>query len=99
MFRRLLFLLPLPCLAQIVIINERWPPIPMPIPRPVPIRADCRIRSVDIHADIHDQSAKVRISQVFQNPAELLKVIPRKGPVPVIVLAPIIRKTNILFTK
>jgi hypothetical protein len=37
--------------------------------------------------------------QVFQNPAELLKVIPRKDPVPVIVLAPIIRKTNILFTK
>ncbi len=58
----------LPGLAQVVIINERWP-IPMPLPHPIPIRADCRIKSVDVHADIRDQAAKVRVSQVFQNPS------------------------------
>jgi Ca-activated chloride channel family protein len=60
----------LPCLAQIVIINDRWPiPSPIPHPVPMPIRSDCRIRSVDVHADVRDQVAKVRISQVFLNPS------------------------------
>jgi Ca-activated chloride channel family protein len=54
-----------PAFAQIVIIAR--PPIT--IPRPMPIRADCRIESVDVHADIQDQSAKVRVSQVFRNPS------------------------------
>src|ERR1035438_3336596 len=59
----------LPVFAQIVVINERWP-VP-PIVRPVPIRADCRIESVDVRADIQDQAAKVRVSQVFQNPSSI----------------------------
>src|SRR5215831_13145593 len=73
MLRRLaLFAVSLPCLAQVIIVD--WPgrdrfPVPMPLPRPMPIRADCRIKSVDIHADIQDQAAKVRVSQVFQNPS------------------------------
>jgi Ca-activated chloride channel family protein len=72
--RRLLalwFLCLAPGLAQVVIID--WPrlPIPMPLPRPRPIRSDCRIRSVDVHADIQDQAAKVRVSQVFQNPSSV----------------------------
>src|ERR1041384_3233146 len=58
-----------PALAQVVIINGPFPRMPHPIP--VPIRADCRIRSVDVHADIQDQAAKVRISQVFQNPSSV----------------------------
>ena len=60
-----------PALAQVVIINGPFPriPGPMPHPLPVPIRADCRIRSVEVHADIQDQAAKVRVSQVFQNPS------------------------------
>ena len=71
MLRRFLALSALfvPACAQLVIINERWP-VP-PILRPVPIRADCRIESVDVHADIQDQAAKVRVSQVFQNPSSL----------------------------
>jgi Ca-activated chloride channel family protein len=70
MLRRFLALSALslvPACAQLVIINERWP-VP-PILRPIPIRADCRIESVDVHADIQDQAAKVRVSQVFQNPS------------------------------
>ncbi len=70
MFRRLLTLFPLfllPCLAQVVIVDARWPRLP--VPQPVPVRADCRIRSVEVHADIQDQAAKVTISQVFQNPS------------------------------
>src|SRR5258707_3983862 len=70
MLRRLLTLfslLAIPCLAQVVIIDARWPRIPAPMPQAV--RADCRIRSVEVHADIQDQSAKVMISQVFQNPS------------------------------
>src|SRR5260370_830633 len=38
MLRRLLTLLPLlaiPCLAQVVIIDARWPRIPAPMPQPV----------------------------------------------------------------
>jgi Ca-activated chloride channel family protein len=60
----------MPCLAQVIIID--WPGhdrFPMPPPRPMPIRADCRIKSVDVHADVQDQAAKVRVSQVFQNPS------------------------------
>jgi len=74
MLRRLLTLLPLlaiPCLAQVVIIDAHWPRIPVPMPMPQPVRADCRIRSVEVHADIQDQSAKVMISQVFQNPSSV----------------------------
>ena len=70
MLRRLLALSTLwllPAFAQVVIIDGRWPRIPMP--RPVPIRADCKIRSVEVHADILDQAAKVRVVQVFQNPS------------------------------
>jgi Ca-activated chloride channel family protein len=61
------------CVAQVIIIDGTWrrPPHPLPLPRPVPIRSDCRIRSVDIHADVQDQAAKVRISQVFQNPSSV----------------------------
>src|ERR1043166_774409 len=73
MLRRLLFAftLPLlPALAQVVVLNTRWP-IPVPLPHPIPVRSDCRIRSVDVHADIQDQAAKVRISQVFQNPSSV----------------------------
>jgi Ca-activated chloride channel homolog len=68
MFRRffaLFTLALLPAFAQIVII--RRPPIT--IIRPLPIRADCRVESVDVHADIQDQAAKVRVSQVFRNPS------------------------------
>ncbi|HJZ98559.1 MAG TPA: VIT and VWA domain-containing protein, partial [Candidatus Solibacter sp.] len=72
MLRRLLtlFALALPAVAQVIIVD--WPGrdrFPMPLPRPIPIRADCRIKSVDVHADIQDQAAKVRVSQVFQNPS------------------------------
>ena len=56
-----------PAFAQLVVINIHWP-IP-PIARPIPIRSDCRIESVDVRADIQDQAAKVRVSQVFQNPS------------------------------
>jgi Ca-activated chloride channel homolog len=42
------------------------PPIhPHPIMRP--IRSSYQIRSVDVMADVHDQAAKVRMSQVFEN--------------------------------
>jgi Ca-activated chloride channel family protein len=66
-----LFCLCLSCPAQVIIID--WPriPRPIPLPHPIPIRADCRIESVDVHADIQDQAAKVRVSQVFQNPSPM----------------------------
>jgi Ca-activated chloride channel family protein len=70
MFRRFLafFALSLlPALAQIVVIGR--PPIN--ITRPFPIRADCRVESVDVRADIQDQAAKVRVSQVFRNPSSV----------------------------
>ena len=70
MFRRFFALSALalvPAFAQVVIIG--LPPIA--IPRRMPIRADCRIESVDIRADIHDQAAKVRVSQVFRNPSSV----------------------------
>jgi Ca-activated chloride channel family protein len=59
--------LSLPAFAQIVIIDNRLPRIPMP--HPVPVRSDCRIRSVDVRADIQDQAAKVRLTQIFANPS------------------------------
>jgi len=66
-----LFALCLPCCGQVIIID--WPrmPRPVPLPHPMPIRADCRIRSVNVHADVQDQAAKVRVSQVFQNPSSM----------------------------
>jgi Ca-activated chloride channel family protein len=72
MLRRFLplFCLSLPAIAQVIIVD--WPGhdrFPMPLPHPMPIRADCRIKSVDVHADVQDQAAKVRVSQVFQNPS------------------------------
>ena len=70
MLRRLLALSSLwllPAMAQVIIIDGRWPRLP--IPRPIPVRSDCKIRSVDVRADIQDQAAKVQISQVFQNPS------------------------------
>jgi Ca-activated chloride channel family protein len=60
----------LPGFAQVIVIDGRGP-IPSIVVRPVPIRSDCRIQSLDIHADIQDQAAKVRVSQVFQNPSSL----------------------------
>src|SRR5260370_15189693 len=72
MLRRLLTLSSLwllPALAQVVIIDARWPRLPLP--RPLPVRSDCKIRSVEVHADIQDQAAKVRVSQVFQNPSSV----------------------------
>jgi Ca-activated chloride channel family protein len=72
----------LPAVAQVVIIDGRWPrPLP-PIPIPPPIRSDCRIKSVDVHADIQDQAAKVRISQVFQNPSSVPMEAQLLFPVP-----------------
>jgi Ca-activated chloride channel family protein len=70
MFRRFLgfFTLSLiPAFAQIVVIGRP----PVTIIRPLPIRADCRIESVDVRADIQDQAAKVRVSQVFRNPSSV----------------------------
>src|SRR5689334_2652932 len=69
MIRRFLAMLPfltVACMAQVVIINTRWP---VPVPRLPPVHADCRIRSVEVHADVQDQAARVTISQVFQNPS------------------------------
>ena len=70
MFRRFLALFALsliPAFAQIVVIGS---PLPR-IMRPLPIRGDCSIESVDVRADIQDQAAKVRISQVFRNPSSV----------------------------
>jgi Ca-activated chloride channel family protein len=70
MFRRFLafFALSLvPAFAQIVVIGRPS----TTIIRPMPIRADCRIESVDVRADIQDQAAKVRVSQVFRNPSSV----------------------------
>ena len=47
--------------SQVVIIN------PDRDRRPTPIRGDYEIKSVDVQADIRDQSAKVQVSQVFAN--------------------------------
>ncbi|HLJ47660.1 MAG TPA: VIT domain-containing protein [Bryobacteraceae bacterium] len=69
-FLSLCTLFALPALTQVVIINGRWP-VPMPLPRPIPIRADCTIKSVEVDADIRDQAAHVRVSQVFQNPSPM----------------------------
>jgi Ca-activated chloride channel family protein len=71
-----------PGAAQVVIID--WPrlPVPMPLPRPRPIRGDCRIRSVEVRADVQDQAAKVRVSQVFQNPSNVAMEAQVLFPVP-----------------
>jgi Ca-activated chloride channel homolog len=71
MLRRFLISLCLliPARAQVVIIDAHWPRLPHP--QPAPVRADCRIRALDVHADIQDQAAKVRVSQVFQNPSSV----------------------------
>jgi Ca-activated chloride channel homolog len=47
-------------------------PISRPFPRPIrpvprPVFSSYRIRSVDVQAVVHDQAAKIRMSQVFQN--------------------------------
>ncbi len=70
MFRRFFALSALtlvPAFAQLVVISRP----PLNIVRPMPIRADCRIESVDVRADIQDQAAKVRVSQVFRNPSSV----------------------------
>ncbi|HEY3836429.1 MAG TPA: VIT domain-containing protein, partial [Bryobacteraceae bacterium] len=66
------FLALTPCLAQVIIIDGGPPrrPVP-PFPLPHPIRSDCRIRAVEVHADIHDQAARVRLSQIFKNPSSI----------------------------
>jgi len=56
-----------PAFAQVVIIGRP----PVTIVRPMPIRADCRVESVDVRADVQDQAAKVRVSQVFRNPSSV----------------------------
>lgn len=71
MLRRLAVLATLcfPAFAQVIIIDGRHH-IPLP-PHPIPVRADCKIRLIDVHADVQDQTAKVRIEQVFQNPGSI----------------------------
>jgi Ca-activated chloride channel homolog len=48
------------------------PPI-RPIPHPIrrPVWSSYQIRSVDVQADVHNQAAKVRMSQVFENTGEV----------------------------
>ncbi len=53
--------------AQVVVINPDRGRIVRPIPRPVPIRGDYEIKSVDVQADVRDQSAQVQVSQIFAN--------------------------------
>lgn len=68
MFRRFLAFLAVsffPAFGQIVVIGR---PLPTVV-HPLPIRGNCRIESVDVHADIQDQAAKVRLSQTFRNPS------------------------------
>src|SRR5690242_2107684 len=72
MLRRILPLLcwSLPAVAQVIIVD--WPGrdrFPVPMPMPHPIRADCRIKSVEVRASVDDQAAKVSVEQVFQNPS------------------------------
>ena len=72
MLRRLAVLATLcfPALAQVIIIDGGITRMPHP-PHPIPVRADCKIRLIDVHADVQDQTAKVRIEQVFQNPSSV----------------------------
>ncbi len=53
--------------AQVVVINPDRGRIILPTPRPTPIRGDYEIKSVDVQADIRDQSAQVQVSQLFAN--------------------------------
>jgi Ca-activated chloride channel family protein len=57
--------------AQLVVPNnDESTPVLRPIhrrPTPRPAFAGYRIRSVDVHATVRDQAAKIRMSQVFQN--------------------------------
>jgi Ca-activated chloride channel family protein len=63
--------------AQILVPNESatvrirppvHPPIHPPIhPIPRPFYSSYKIQSVDLQATVHDQAAKIRMSQVFQN--------------------------------
>jgi Ca-activated chloride channel family protein len=56
-----------------ILVPDRMPGIPIrrphpPIfPAPRPIFSSYRIRSVDVQAVVHDQAARIRMSQVFQN--------------------------------
>src|SRR5215467_13072942 len=74
--------LSLPALAQVIIIDNHWPRLPMPLPHPVPVRTDCRIRSVDVRADIQDQAAKIRLTQIFANPSSVPMEAQAYFPVP-----------------
>jgi Ca-activated chloride channel homolog len=59
--------------AQILVPNESAtvrvrPPVHPPIhPIPRPFVSSYKIQSVDLQATVHDQAAKIRMSQVFQN--------------------------------
>ncbi len=77
-----LTMLPLSLPAQILVPDQpghdsrvrppHHPPIrrfPHPIPRPT--WSSYQIRSVDVQADVHNQAAKVRMSQVFENTGEV----------------------------
>jgi Ca-activated chloride channel homolog len=77
-----LAVLSLPAFAQVVIMDTHWPRVPVPVPRPVPVRGDSRIRSVDVHADVQDQAAKVRLTQVFQNPSSVAMEAQALFPIP-----------------
>jgi Ca-activated chloride channel family protein len=67
--------------AQILVPNESAtarirPPIHRPIhppihPIPRPFFSSYKIQSVDLQATVHDQAAKIRMSQVFQNTGSL----------------------------
>lgn len=64
----LLFLVAVPCThAQVIVINPERDRILPPDRRPTPSRGDYEIASVDVQADIRDQSARVQVSQVFAN--------------------------------
>jgi Ca-activated chloride channel family protein len=51
--------------ATVIIVH---PPVRPPIhPVPRPVFSSYKIRSIEVQAAVHDQAAKIRISQVFQN--------------------------------
>src|SRR4051812_42504315 len=55
--------------AQVIIINHpvRPPVFRPPLPTPTPRTTEYRIQSVDMQAQVRDQSAQVQITQIFQN--------------------------------